>query len=103
MRMIMEELDSEFVELVSDFLESSHRLREAAELCDEDPIKQDMIKGIVEPFQDAQRRSTTLRHLSETDYEKNRAFILSELKELTQINNEMALEIEKKLRPLSWN
>jgi hypothetical protein len=31
MRMIMEEIDAEFVELVTEFLESSRDLREAAE------------------------------------------------------------------------
>jgi hypothetical protein len=99
----MEEIDNEFIELVGNFLESSRRLRDAAELCNEDSIKQDMIQGIVKPFEEAQARSATLRHLTDTDYSKNRSFILNELKELTAINNDMAAEIEKKLRPLSWN
>ena len=99
----MEELDEEFINLVADFLESSKRLREASELCEDDPIKQDMIKHIVQPFSDAYRRSDHIRHLSETDYENNRNFILKELREIAEINNSMAEQIEKKLIPLTWN
>lgn len=101
--MIMEGMDDEFLDLVADFLESSKRLREASELCEDDPIKQDMIKHIVQPFREAYERSNHVRHLSEVDYEGNRSFILKELREIAELNNSMAEQIEKKLIPLAWN
>ena len=99
----MEEIDAEFVELVTEFLESSIDIRDAAELTEGDPIKQDMIKGITKDFLDVCARSEALRTLVDTSYEDNREFILSELKEITSLNRSISDQIRKKLAPLAWN
>jgi hypothetical protein len=99
----MAEIDAEFVELVTEFLESSRDLREAAEMTNEDPIKQEMIKGIVQDFLEVSRRSEALRLLVEDSYGENREFIISELKEITKLNKSISSEIRKKLAPLTWN
>ena len=99
----MDEVDNEFVDLIIGFLESSKRIRDAAELCDGDPIKRDMIKSAIEDFNGAASRSESVRLMVDEDYLNNRDFILHELKELTVINNRIAQQIENKLKPLVWN
>jgi len=99
----MEEIDTEFVELVTEFLESSRDIREAAEMTGGDPIKQDMIKGITKDFLDVCARSEAVRTLVENSYDENRNYIMSELKEITELNKKISAEIRKKLAPLAWN
>jgi len=99
----MEEIDAEFVELVTEFLESSKDIREAAEMTEGDPIKQDMIKGITKDFLDVCARSEALRTLVESSYGENREYILSELREITSLNRSISAQIRKKLAPLAWN
>ena len=99
----MKEIDAEFVELVADFLESSKDIREAAEMTEGDPIKQDMIKGITKDFLDVCARSEAVRTLVENSYGENREYILLELKEITRLNRKISSEIRKKLAPLAWN
>jgi hypothetical protein len=99
----MEEIDAEFVELVTEFLESSKDIRDAAEMTEGDPIKQDMIKGITKDFLDVCARSEALRTLVDSSYQDNREYILSELKEITELNRKISSEIRKKLAPLAWN
>ena len=99
----MEEIDAEFVELVTEFLESSKGIREAAEMTEGDPIKQDMIKGITKDFLDVCARSEALRTLVESSYGENREYILSELREITSLNRSISAQIRKKLAPLAWN
>jgi hypothetical protein len=99
----MEEIDAEFVELVTEFLESSKDIRDAAEMTEGDPIKQDMIKGITKDFLDVCARSEALRTLVDSSYEDNREYILLELKEITKLNRKISSEIRKKLAPLAWN
>jgi hypothetical protein len=101
--MIMAEIDVEFVDLVTEFLESSRDLREAAEMTHDDPIKQDMIKGVIDDFLEVTRRSEAIRLLVETSYSENREYILSELKDITKINKSISASIRKKLAPLTWN
>jgi hypothetical protein len=103
MEMILSEIDVEFVDLVTEFLESSKDIREAAELVNGDPIKQDMIKGITQEFLDVCARSEALRILVENSYGDNREYILSELREITELNRSISSQIRKKLIPLSWN
>jgi hypothetical protein len=99
----MAEIDVEFVDLVTEFLESSRDLREAAEMTNDDPIKQDMIKGVIDDFLEVTRRSEAIRLLVETSYSENREYILSELKDITKINKSISISIRKKLAPLAWN
>jgi hypothetical protein len=99
----MEEIDAEFVELVAEFLESSKDIRDAAEMTEGDPIKQDMIKGVTKEFLDVCARSEALRALVDSSYQENREYILSELKEITRLNRSISAQIRKKLAPLAWN
>jgi hypothetical protein len=99
----MEEIDAEFVELVAEFLESSKDIRDAAEMTEGDPIKQDMIKGVTKEFLDVCARSEALRALVASSYQENREYILSELKEITRLNRSISAQIRKKLAPLAWN
>jgi len=99
----MDMLDDEFLDLVMNFLDSSKRIRDAAELCDGDSIKQDMIHDAIKDFNVVSSRSEALRLMTETNYTANRDFVLKELKELTTINNKIAQQIEDKLKPLVWN
>ena len=101
--MIMTELDGEFVDLVGKFLESSRDVRDAAGLCDDDPIKQEMVAFVVKDFQEVWARSEALHLLVANDYSNCRDFILSEIKEITQINLSVAKSIRDKLESLSWN
>ena len=99
----MTDIDAEFVELVAEFLESSKDIREAAEMTDGDPIKQDMIKGVIQDFLDVCRRSENLRTLVENSYGEKRDYIIKELKEITELNRSISSQIRKKLAPLTWN
>ena len=99
----MSDIDAEFVDLVTEFLESSKDIREAAEMTDGDPIKQDMIKGVVQDFLDVCLRSENLRNLVENSYGENRDYIIKELKEITKLNRSISAQIRKKLAPLAWN
>ena len=101
--MIMEELDTEFITLVSEFLESSERIRNSAALTDADPIKQEMIQDIRKDFEESCGRAEAVRILVENSYPESREFILSELKEVTILNNHIADTIQKRLAPLVWN
>ena len=90
-----------FFEVTREFVASSHKLMEAASLCGEDEIKQDMVAFIKPEFNETWARSekiTTL--LNGEGYGTNREFILSELKEITAKNLSMAERIENKLKDL---
>ena len=99
----MEEIDEEFLNLVEEFLESSRTVRDAAELVDGDPIKQEMIKETLTDFNDVCDRSMLLKDIVENDYSANRHFVMKELKEITALNYKIAATINRKLAPLVWN
>jgi hypothetical protein len=99
----MIEGDDEFINLVDDFLESSREIRRAAEMCDGDPIKQDMIAHIAKEFTEVWQRSEALQVLMKKDYENCREYILQEIKEITAINYDIARRIKNKLKPIVWN
>jgi|15BtaG_2_1085339.scaffolds.fasta_scaffold74603_2 hypothetical protein len=99
----MEELDIGFVTLVTEFLHSSERIRDATELIDGDPVKQEMIQDIRKDFDESCGRAEALRLLVENSYPESREFILSELREVTILNNQIADTIQKRLAPLLWN
>ena len=99
----MEEIDAEFVELVAEFLESSKDIRDAAEMTEGDPIKQDMIKGVTKEFLDVCARSEALRALVDSSYQENREYILSELKEITVSQNTMNKNMDIRTLYLSSN
>jgi len=93
-----------FMEVCEGFVSSSKELRDAAALCDDDPVKQEMIAFIVPDFNKMWARSEGVRTLLEgKDFSENRNFILEEMKEITRYNLEMAKKIRDKLCSLSWN
>ncbi len=105
MRMTMTEYDVfDFINMCNEYVESSKELREAAALCDGDPIKQDMVSFIVPDFDDVCARSEAIKSLLDNEnYIQNRQFIFEELKAVTAKNLEMARKIREKLEPLLWN
>jgi len=91
----------EFINMCTEFVESSVELRNAAALCDDDPIKQEMISFIVPDFNDVCARSEGIKVLlDEQNYSENREFVFGELKSVTAKNFEMAKKIREKLEPL---
>ena len=93
-----------FIKICNDFVESSKELRDAATLCDNDPIKQEMVAFIVPEFEKMWARSEGVNALLEKEnYSENKEFILEEMKIVTKQNFEMAKKIKEKLGSLSWN
>jgi len=101
----MEENDIyNFLNICQKFVESSQDLRNAAALCDNDPIKQDMISHIIPDFHKMWARSEGVKTLLENkDYSENREFILDEMKNIIKTNSEIAKKIRDKLGSLGWN
>ena len=99
----MEEIDPDFLDLVTQFMDSSRDVRDAAELIDGDPIKKEMVKEVLKDFDESYARSEAVRLLVEQDYSANREFVLSELREIIKINNRIATKIRNKLVPIVWN
>ena len=92
-----------FMEICEEFIQSSRELRDAAALCDDDPIKQEMIAFIIPDFEKLCIRSEGIKPLIERNYLENRDFITLEIKDLTQQNRKMAKLIREKLENLRWN
>ena len=93
----------EFMDTVQAFVQSSKVLRDAARLCDNDPIKQEMI-GFIQPrFEAMCAKSEGITVLLNGDYSQNKPFILSEMSKITQQNLEMAQEINDILGHLDTN
>jgi len=96
----------EFMDVVSDFVDSSHELAKSARLCDNDPIKQEMVAFLKPKFEEMWAKTegiTTLLGKTNQDYMDNREFILSEMKEVTRQNLEIAQKIKIKLQGLLPN
>jgi len=88
----MEENDVyDFLNICQDFVESSRSLRDAASLCDDDPIKQEMVSHIIPGFHQMWARSEGIKTLLEKkSFTENREFILEEMKTVIQQNLEIA-------------
>lgn len=95
--------DIDFQIISFEYVESSRKLSQAASLCEGDPVKQEMIAFIQPHFAKNVARSEGLRLLVEQDYDSNRDFILSEMKEITQNNLDMADKIIQKIGGLKTN
>lgn len=90
-----------FLNICQQFVESSRHLRDAASLCDDDPIKQDMISHIIPDFHKMWARSEGIKTLLQKEsFSNNREFILEEMKNVIQENLNMAQKIRNKLGPL---
>lgn len=93
-----------FLNICQDFVESSRDLRDAAALCDDDPIKQDMISHIIPDFHKMWARSEGIKTLLENkEFSENREFILDEMQTVIKQNLKIAKKIREKLGSLSWN
>jgi len=95
--------EEEFFFVVQEFLESSYELAEASKLCENDPIKQEMISFIYPQFEQMRSRSEGIRIMLNDGYQENKKFILEEMKKVTKYNYDMAGEIRKKLKKLYIN
>jgi uncharacterized protein (UPF0332 family) len=91
-----------FMSVCQDFVKSSIELRDAAELCENDEIKQQMVSSIKDDFEKmwAKTEGITVM-LQKEDYSSNRQFIIQEIKEVTTQNRELAKKIKEKLSCLS--
>ena len=87
--------------IMSEFLESSKDLAEAAALCEDDPIKQDMVAFIHNEFEDARARSEGIKLMVDKNFSESRDFILQEVQEITAQNYIMAKKIRNVLGELS--
>ena len=94
-----EKIDIEaFVNMCQEFVDSSKELRDAAALCDDDPIKQDMISFIVPDFHKMWARSEGIKVLLEKEkFAENREFVLEEMKSVIKQNREIAEKIRNKI------
>ena len=93
-----------FIQTCQRFVESSKELRDAASLCEEDPVKQDMIAFVIPDFHTMWARSEGIRVLLEKkNFAENREFVLREMKEVTEQNLEIAKKIKDKLGCLNWS
>lgn len=96
----MELLDTDFTLIMSEFIKSSKELADAAKLCDDDPIKQDMVSYIKEEFDETQSRSEGVRIMVTKNFDTSRDFILEEVKLITEKNYSMAEKIRNTLEGL---
>lgn len=91
-----------FLNICQDFVASSVDLRDAAALCNDDPIKQDMIAHVVPEFHQMWARSEGIKTLLEKkNFLENREFILEEMKIVIQQNLGIAQKIREKLGSLN--
>jgi len=99
---MMEMFENSFIQITTDYLDASAKLAEATALCGDDPIKQEMISFIHDDFVKMCARSEGIRIMTEGAYDKNREFIMVEMKEVTALNLKMAEQVKKKLANLSF-
>jgi hypothetical protein len=96
----------EFMKVVEGLVESSKELASAARLCDNDPIKQEMVAFLKPKFEEMWARTegiTSLVNGNNQNYMENKEFILKEIKEVTNQNLEIARKIREKLQGLLLN
>lgn len=101
--MTMEDNDTfYFMSVCQDFVKSSIELREAAELCQEDPVKQEMVSFVKDDFEKMWAKTEGISVLLQgSNFSSNRQFIIAEIKEVTNQNRDLAKRIKEKLSCLS--
>ncbi len=97
----MIDIELEFFDTIHNFLRSSEELRDAAALCDDDPVKQEMVSFVAPDFNKMWARSEGIKVMIKTDYSKNKEFIMEEMKIITHKNLEIAEKIKNRLGPLT--
>jgi len=91
----------DFITICRDFVDSSKELRDAASLCDNDPIKQEMVAHIIPDFQRMWARSEGVKTLLEKEnFSPNKEFVVEEMKKIVKENLTIANKIRKKLEGL---
>tara|TARA_R110002060_G_scaffold42648_2_gene54131 strand:- start:122 stop:418 length:297 start_codon:yes stop_codon:yes gene_type:complete len=93
--------DFDIITIMTEFLQSSKDLADAAALCEDDPIKQDMVAFIHNEFEDARARSEGVKLMVDKNFSESRDFILQEVKGITEQNYIMAKKIRNVLGELS--
>jgi len=93
-------LDEEFIRVMEKYIESSIVMRDAASLCNDDPIRQDMIAFVYPEFELARARHEGIMSLAMNSYSDNREFILEEMKRVAEQNFKIAEQISNKLKEL---
>jgi len=86
--------------IMVEYQQSSKELADAAALCNDDPIKQDMVAYISDEFQAAQARSEGIKLLVKKGYSENKGFILEEMKKVIECNYRMASQVRETLERL---
>ena len=81
-----------FMKVCEGFVKSTVQLRDAAALCNEDPIKQDMVAFIHDEFEEARARSEGVKLMVDKDFSKSRDFILQEVKGITESEKQQQVE-----------
>ena len=99
----MLDIKNDFESILVEYLRSSEELADAAALCRDDPIKQDMIAFIEPQFNEMCARSEGVRAMVENSFLKTREFILEEMMEITKINREIVRQIKNKIGDLETN
>ena len=69
---------------MAEFLQSSKDLADAAALCEDDPVKQDMVAFIHHEFEEARARSEGVKIMVDKNFAESRDFILQEVREITE-------------------
>ncbi len=93
-----------FINICEKFVCSSKELRDAAALCGDDTVKQEMISFIIPEFNKMWARSEGIKLILESkDFAESKDFVIEEMKAVTKHNLEMAKKIKDKLGSLNWN
>jgi len=91
-----------FMSVCQDFVKSSIELREAAELCENDELKQQMVSFIKDDFEKMWAKTEGISvMIQEANFSANREFIIEEIKEVTNQNRDLAKKIKEKLSCLN--
>jgi hypothetical protein len=91
-----------FMSVCQDFVKSSVELKEAAELCQNDKLKQQMVSFVKDDFEKMWAKTEGISvMIQEANFSANREFIIEEIKEVTNQNRELAKKIKEKLSCLN--
>jgi len=99
----MLDIKNDFESILVEYIRSSEELADAADLCGDDPIKQDMIAFIEPQFIEMCARSEGVRAMVENSFLETRDFILEEMMEITKINLDIVRQIKNKIGDLEAN
>ena len=93
-------IDDGFFLLIEEFVKSSKELADAAALCQDDPIKQDMVFFVQDEFASIQARSEGIKLLITKNYTENRDFIFEEMRNIIKSSRNISTQIRDTLKGL---